>query len=51
VTQIEAVKPYLEEAMRIITAGEENARFDALRRSETIGRPLGIDGFLRPAEK
>jgi putative transposase len=51
VTQVEAVKPYLEAAMRIITAGEEDARFDALRRSETIGRPIGTDDFLRHAEK
>ena len=51
VTQIEAVKPYLDAAMQIITVGEEVARFDALRRSETIGRPIGIDDFLRLAEK
>jgi len=50
-TQIEAVRPYLEAAMRIITAGEEDARFNALRRSETIGRPIGIDDFLLRAEK
>ena len=50
-TQIEAVRPYLEAAMRIITAGEEDARFNALRRSETIGRPIGINDFLLRAEK
>ena len=51
VTRIESVKPYLEAAMGIITSGEEDARFDAIRRSETIGRPIGNDDFLRRAEK
>lgn len=51
VTHVEAVKPYLEAAMRIINAGEEDGRFDALRRSETIGRPIGMEGFLRRAEE
>lgn len=44
VTQIEA-------AMRIITAGEDDARFNALRRSKSIGRPIGADDFLLRAEK
>lgn len=51
VTQVEAAKPYLEAAMRIITAGDEDTRFDALRHSETIGRPVGMEDFLRRAEE
>jgi putative transposase len=51
VTQVEAVSAYLEAAMQIINAGDEDARFDALRCSETIGRPVGAEGFLRDAEQ
>lgn len=41
----------LKAARQLIAAGEEDARFEALRRSETIGRPVGSEDFLRQAEK
>ena len=46
-----AVEPYIEAALKIIDAGEEDVRFKALRQSETIGRPIGNDEFIRDAEK
>jgi putative transposase len=51
VTDVKAAEPYLEAAKQIIKAGEEDARFKTLRQSETIGRPIGDDDFLRQAEK
>ncbi|WNK01524.1 hypothetical protein L2D14_08820 [Thalassospiraceae bacterium LMO-JJ14] len=51
VTDCHAVAPYIEAAMRIIATGEEDARFMSLRRSESIGRPVGDDDFIRAAEK
>ena len=51
VTAVEALTPYLAAAKEIIAAGEEDARFDALRRSETIGRPIGNDAFLQRVEE
>lgn len=51
VTDTDAVAPHLDAAMRIVAGGEEDARFDALRRSESIGRPIGNDDFLSRAEK
>ncbi|MDZ7751717.1 MAG: transposase [Gammaproteobacteria bacterium] len=51
VTDVWALTPYLVAAKQIIAAGEEDARFDALRRSETIGRPIGNDAFLRRVEE
>jgi putative transposase len=41
----------MEQASRIVAAGVEDARFAALRKSETVGRPVGNDDFIREAEK
>ncbi|MGB0684241.1 MAG: transposase [Magnetovibrionaceae bacterium] len=46
-----AVAPYRTSAMALIKAGLEDERFDALRRAETIGRPVGEQDFLIRAEK
>jgi len=51
VTDIDAVKSVLKPVAALMAAGEENTRFDALRKSETIGRPVGDDDFLSRAEK
>lgn len=45
------VGPYVKAANQIIGVGVEDARFKALRRSETIGRPIGDDAFMCEAEK
>lgn len=46
-----AVRPYLPAALRAIATGQESAEFAALRRAETIGRPVGNDDFLQRAEE
>ncbi|MBF0248655.1 MAG: transposase [Alphaproteobacteria bacterium] len=51
VTNVKAAQPYLKAARQIIKAGEEDVRFKTLRQSETIGRPIGNDDFLRQAEQ
>ncbi|CCQ73109.1 transposase [Magnetospira sp. QH-2] len=51
ITDIAAVAPYLEQAEGLIAAGEEDARFNALRKAESIGRPIGNDAFYDSIEK
>jgi putative transposase len=50
VTDIVAVRPYVGAAMQLISADQETAEFEALRRAESIGRPVGTDDFLTLAE-
>jgi len=50
VVDLNAVEPYLQAVRRIINAGEEDTRFIALRRAETIGRPIGNGDFISQAE-
>ncbi|MBL4747664.1 MAG: transposase [Magnetovibrio sp.] len=47
VTDCKAVEPYIKAVNQIIDAGEEDAHFKTLRQSETIGRPIGDDAFIR----
>ncbi|MGB0670344.1 MAG: transposase [Rhodospirillales bacterium] len=54
VTDIAAVAPYRKAALAMIDAGvalaEEDERLSALRKGETIGRPVGDKAFLEKAE-
>jgi putative transposase len=50
VVDLEAVKPYLKAVKEVIRAGQEDERFNSLRRAETIGRPVGDEGFVKQAE-
>ncbi len=47
----QAVVPFLRPVRKLIAAGQEDERFKALRKSETIGRPIGDDTFMRQAEE
>lgn len=51
VTDREAIAPYLKQAKAIIRKGEEDPYFDALRRAESIGRPVGDRSFMKKAER
>ena len=50
IIDLEAAEPYLKAVKEIIRAGEEDVRFNALRRAETIGRPIGSGAFMKHAE-
>lgn len=50
VTDRAALEPYLPAVSALVAGGEEDARFDALRRAESIGRPVGDEVFLDHAE-
>jgi len=50
VTDIKAVKVRFPDIAERIKAGEEDAMSIAIRKAETIGRPLGSDKFLAQAE-
>nr|CRH04290.1 Conserved protein of unknown function [Candidatus Magnetococcus massalia] len=45
-----AVTPYLEAVHELVSAGEEDMHFEILRRSESIGRPIGDDAFISHTE-
>ncbi len=45
-----AVAPYRRAVRDLVAAGEEDDRFEALRRAESIGRPVGDAAFFKRAE-
>ncbi len=50
IVDVGAVSPYRRAVRDLVAAGEEDVRFEALRRAETIGRPVGDAGFFKRAE-
>ena len=51
VTDHDAVAPYVIGAVELIEAGEEDARFKAIRKAESVGRPVGSDDFIDRIEQ